>query len=258
MARNDFSSEAAENYEQKCLCVLVLDSSGSMNKIVDKSSCVTTGRTAFVDGKLYDVVEGGISRLDKLNEGLQSFYSDIVDDVTTSQRLEVAIISFNDTATTILEPALAENFTMPTIIAKGGTSLADAMNEAIELVEARKNWYKETGQKYYRPWIVLMSDGEPNEDQDIDALAQRLKQDIESKHYTFLPIGVEDADMDMLQSLASDDMPAMKLSSAKFGSFFKWLSASMSTVVANQPESTRDLIKETGDWMEAFTIGDSL
>ena len=30
MAKNDFSSEVAENYEQKCLCVLVLDVSGSM------------------------------------------------------------------------------------------------------------------------------------------------------------------------------------------------------------------------------------
>ena len=31
MAKNDFSAEAAENYEQKCLCVLVLDVSGSMS-----------------------------------------------------------------------------------------------------------------------------------------------------------------------------------------------------------------------------------
>ena len=31
MAKNDFSAESAENYEQKCLCVLVLDVSGSMS-----------------------------------------------------------------------------------------------------------------------------------------------------------------------------------------------------------------------------------
>ena len=59
MAKNDFSSEVAENYEQKCLCVLVLDVSGSMH------------------GK----------RIDELNKGLQDFYNEISADETTSQRL---------------------------------------------------------------------------------------------------------------------------------------------------------------------------
>lgn len=54
MAKNDFHAEFAENYEQKCLCVLVLDVSGSMsgNPIRD------------------------------LNKGLQDFYNDIVSDET--------------------------------------------------------------------------------------------------------------------------------------------------------------------------------
>ena len=51
MATNNFSAEFAENYEQKCLCVLVLDVSGSMNEIVDDSNVVSTGRTIYVDGK---------------------------------------------------------------------------------------------------------------------------------------------------------------------------------------------------------------
>ena len=49
MAKNDFSSEVAENYEQKCLCVLVLDVSGSM----------------------------GGSPIQELNNGLQDFYNEI-------------------------------------------------------------------------------------------------------------------------------------------------------------------------------------
>ena len=68
MAKNDFSSEVAENYEQKCLCVLVLDLSGSMNEIVDDSTAVATGQTIYVDGKNYNIVTGGISKLDNLVE----------------------------------------------------------------------------------------------------------------------------------------------------------------------------------------------
>lgn len=40
MAKINFSAEVAENYEQKCLCVLVLDISGSMNEIVNESNIV--------------------------------------------------------------------------------------------------------------------------------------------------------------------------------------------------------------------------
>ncbi len=64
MNSKDFSAEVAENYEQKCLCVLVLDTSGSMNEIVDNSNAVETGRKLYVDGQTYDIVEGGISKLD--------------------------------------------------------------------------------------------------------------------------------------------------------------------------------------------------
>ena len=96
MAKNDFSAESAENFEQKCLCVLVLDVSGSMREIVDKSNIQYTGETVFVDGNRYKIVSGGISKLDLLNEGLRNFYDEICADVTTSQRLELCIITFND------------------------------------------------------------------------------------------------------------------------------------------------------------------
>ena len=74
MAKNDFSTESAVNYEQKCLCVLVLDVSGSMREVVD-GNVTLTGRKEMIDGQLYDIVEGGITKLDGLNEGLKDFYN---------------------------------------------------------------------------------------------------------------------------------------------------------------------------------------
>ena len=79
MAKNDFAAEAAQNFEQKCLVVLVLDVSGSMT------------------------LE---NRIDELNKGLQEFYEDISNDETTSQRLEISIITFNHIVKTIQEHIL--------------------------------------------------------------------------------------------------------------------------------------------------------
>ena len=254
MAKNDFSAEVAENYEQKCLCVLVLDVSGSMNELVDNTGVVHTGKTVSVDGKVYNVVEGGISKLDNLNEGLEAFYDEIGEDETTSQRLELAVITFNDTVNVIQEPSLISNCTAPELEADGETALVDAVEEAIDLVDARKKWYKETGQAYYRPWIILMTDGEPNEGQDIDFLAQKIKQDTAEKRYAFLPIGVGDANMSVLRSIQGN-IPAMKLKGAKFSEFFKWLSSSMDTVVKADEGEKVDLSDGARGWMdELFEI----
>ena len=247
MAKNDFSAESAVNYEQKCLCVLVLDTSGSMREIIG-GDVRHTGHTEMMDGKLYNIVEGGITKLDDLNNGLQEFYREIESDESTSQRLEVSLITFNDYVTTVQEPALVEGFTMPALEANGETAMVDAVNEAINKVQARKDWYKSTGQNYYRPWVILMTDGEPNSNQDVNSLASRIKADTAAKKYAFLPIGVEGANMSVLNKIAGE-IPAMSLKGAKFSQFFKWLSASI-----NATEGEKVTLADPSDWMNTFAI----
>lgn len=225
MARNDFSAEAAENYEQKCLCVLVLDVSGSMQG----------------------------EPINELNRGLQDFYTEISSDPTTSQRLEVALLTFSNDVKTVQDPALVENFSMPTLTAWGQTAMVEAVNEAMDMVAARKQWYKSTGQQYYRPWIILMTDGEPYPNQDVSALAQRIQAESAAKKFTFLPIGVQGANMDVLDQIKGD-IPPMMLKGTRFSTFFKWLSASMGTVVTAAPGQQVDLTAGPTDWMSAFTI----
>lgn len=257
MAKNDFSAESAENFEQKCLCVLVLDVSGSMREIVDKSNMHYTGETLYMDGKKYNLVTGGVMKLDLLNQGLQDFYKEIVSDETTSQRLELCLITFNDYVKVVQEPALPENVTIPKLEAEGDTALADAVNEAIDKVEARKKWYKETGQPYYRPWIILMTDGVPNKGQDIDNLAQRIKRDTAEKKYAFLPVGVEGADMEVLHKIEGSSMKATMLKGMRFAQFFKWLSASMGTVTKAEEGQKVNLSEgATGDegWINEYFV----
>jgi uncharacterized protein YegL len=252
MAKNDFSAEAAVNYEQKCLCVLVLDVSGSMREIIG-GDVRYIGKTEMIDGKLYELAEGGTTKIDDLNNGLQNFYREISDDDSTSQRLEVSLITFSDKVTTVQDPALVEKFTMPVLRANGETALVDAVNAAIKLVQDRKNWYKSTGQNYYRPWIILMTDGEPDEGQDVSGLARNIKADTDAKKYVFLPIGVQGANMSVLNQIAGN-IPAMPLQGAKFSQFFKWLSASMGTVVKAE-EGQQVSFGNSNDWMDIiYTI----
>ena len=51
-----------------CLC---LDTSYSMGAIIDPENTSFTGKTIFKDGQNWDIVEGGTSRIAKLQEGVE-------------------------------------------------------------------------------------------------------------------------------------------------------------------------------------------
>jgi uncharacterized protein YegL len=193
------------------------------------------------------------SAIQELNEGLKSFYRDIQADSTTSNRLEVSIVTFNDLVQTIVQPSLVSKFTVPTLSASGGTLLVDGVQEGIKISRLRKNWYKQTGQPYYRPWIILMTDADPDHRQSLSGLATEIKQGMANKEFFFLAIGVQSADMSKLKTIADPSMPAMKLQGLKFSEFFKWLSASMTTVT-NSKDGSMVNLPNPAEWMVGFTI----
>lgn len=223
---NEFKTESPENYEQKCCCALVLDVSGSM------------AGSAIIE----------------LNEGLQEFYKDIQADSTTANRLEVAVVEFSDNVNTLIDPSLATNFSMPHLTTKGSTKLVDGVREGIRVVLSRKAWYKQTGQPYYRPWVILITDGAPDSDQDVNGVASEIRNSMSNKEFFFFAIGVQGADMNMLTNISDPSMPPAKLQGLKFSEFFKWLSASMTTVT-NSKDGDKVNLPSPTDWItKPFTV----
>ncbi|GAB4395183.1 MAG: VWA domain-containing protein [Microscillaceae bacterium] len=219
MAQNDFVAETPDNFEQKCLCVLVLDVSGSM-----------VGEP-----------------IAELNRGLQTFYYQIMKDETAAERLEVCLITFESKIRCVQEPALLRHFQMPALQAGGSTRLAEAVKEAIIKVNYRKIWYRKTGQPYYRPFIFLFTDGEADADQDLEQLMFEINQGVNEKKFTFFPIGVQEANMEMLRYIAHPNTPPMKLMGLNFVEFFQWLSNSVGVITHSQ-EGVIQPLPEIGSW----------
>ena len=228
-----FAGESAVNQEMKCLCVFVLDVSGSMRG----------------------------EKLNALNQGIKDFYAEIQEGDSVSEKLidqlEIAVIQYDEEVQILRNPALLEEEEQaPTLTERGSvTETVMAMEEAIRIVEERKAWYKETGQKYYRPWIVVMTDGEPYGERasaaDIDAISARVASDSAAKKYFMMGIGVGEANMELLSRMCGKALP---LSGTKFTEFFKWLSNSLS-MVSTSKEGEKVSIKEGADsWMDSFEI----
>lgn len=213
--------ESPDNFEQKCLCTLVLDVSGSMS-----------GRP-----------------INELNKGLQEFYDIVKQDFVASLRLEVSIITFGDQVLMIQKPDLIDNFSMPVLTTNGSTPMADAVRMAIKQTQQRKEWYKTTGQPYYRPWIILITDGEPDRDQDMETLSKEILKGVDNKNFLFYAVGVQGYNHQKLASVCHPSTPPLPLKELRFSEFFKWLSASI-TMVTHSKDGDKLQLPSVNGWTQ--------
>jgi uncharacterized protein YegL len=194
--------EFAVNPDPRCACVLLLDTSGSM------------------DG-------GPISAL---NQGLQAFQEDIQNDPLAKRRIELAIVTFGGSVRKEHDFVSAGNFVAPTLVAGGGTPMGEAIALGVQLVKDRKAEYKSNGVPYYQPWIFLITDGAPGD--DWQSAATMIKAEMSAKALTCFAVGVEGANMDILSSITPR---ALKLDGLKFKELFLWISQSQKRVSASKP-----------------------
>jgi uncharacterized protein YegL len=192
----------ADNPEPRCPCVLLVDTSGSMSG----------------------------ERIDALNAGLDTFRDDLLRDALASRRIELAIVTFSSGARIVQDFVTVDRFEPPELCAGGQTHMAAGIAQALNLVDSRKSVYKENGIAYYRPWIFMVTDGQPEGETDDLVLqaAQQIKERESSKKVAFFAVGVEGANMSRLAQLTVRQ--PVKLKGLKFSDMFVWLSASMQTI----------------------------
>ena len=115
------------------------------------------------------------------------------------------------------------------------------MRQAIRIVEERKDYYKKTGQKYFRPWVVCITDGFPDDNQDVEGLKNEIYAGVENKKFVFIALGTATANFEILKKISHPSFPPMELYGLKFSDFFQWLSESLSAVTHSKTGDTIDL-----------------
>lgn len=195
--------------------VLCLDTSGSMSQFI-----------------------GGTRPIDELNSGLQKFYDSIRADEMALYSAEIAIVTFGNKGVQTLQnfELLNDIVNPPSLIASGLTPMSEAVELAISMLDKRKEEYKNAGVEYFQPWLVLMTDGKP----DNRTSAQNVGRDcvtlIEQKKLVIFPIAIgNEADLSCLNFFTVKDRKPLKLQGLNFGNFFQWLSASISSTSTSSP-----------------------
>lgn len=191
-------------------------------------------------------------RIDELNQGIELFYDAIKNDEVALYSAEISIVTFDDKATQLVDFASLElQPTPPKLTASGLTYMGEGVNLALDLLEQRKKEYQDKGVDYYQPWLVLMTDGEPNGDaSEFSRAVSRTISLIDNKKLTIFPIGIgSDANLNILAKF-SPNKPPLRLQGLKFKEFFTWLSQSVSKVSQSSPGEKvtldTDAIKDWG------------
>ncbi len=94
--------EFAENPESRCPCVLLLDVSGSMKG----------------------------APIDALNLGIQAFKEDLSKDTVASNRVEVALVAFDNEVVVHNDFCTIDNFNPPKLVHGGTTHMGSAVIKA--------------------------------------------------------------------------------------------------------------------------------
>ena len=209
------------NRHRRTPCVLLLDSSGSM--------------------------EG--EKIRRLNAGFRTFRDDILRNPMAAQSVELCVISFGPVQVQS-EFALLKEMPPLQLRADGVTPLKQALELAMLKVTERKRAYQEHGISYYRPWIFLLTDGEPTDGHGgFSTSYRKLLQPLqlaasERKFILFtVGVGVSDQGRQVLNELSQPfGGRCLDLDNLRFEEMFLWLSGSLSRVSQSSPGERVQLV----------------
>lgn len=212
-----------DNPTSRCPCMLVLDVSASMRG----------------------------EPINELNQGVNQFIQTVLEDDFAAYAVDLGIITFGGTVQEIVPINTVQEIEAPTLSATSNTPMGEAVNKAMQVLEKRKQKYKNSGVSYYQPWLILMSDGEPTDNYQV--IATRLRKLAETNKILVIAVGIGDrCNLNKLSEFCTAENPPKKIAGLKFQEFFKWLSQSVGEVITKSTPGVSFQATQSTDGWESF------
>jgi uncharacterized protein YegL len=173
-----------------------------------------------------------------LQQGLEAYREYLANDPEARLIVETCVIAFSDEAKVVHPFSDVGNLPKVELAAGGWTSMGAAIDLGISQIEERKAFYRAEGVDYYRPFLVLITDGAPTDlkgEGRFADCAAKLQQGAKDRKFIPLLFGTGNANFEKLKQLGGESAVVAGIDGARFGEFFQWLSKSVSGLKDSKP-----------------------
>ena len=212
MSDFDFFSKPSVEGGIKLPVCLVLDISGSMEETLRSS-------------------RGRVKKIDELNNNIEMLFDTIRNDPNANAMSDICLIGCGgDAPVVICGYSNVDKIKFQRLTAFGRTPLGASVDLALDLLQKRRRFYRDSGIEHYKPILMIMSDGMPTEypSQYIQS-AHRCSEMVNNEGLKVLPIGIGDsANLDILNLFSPKVQAKVIVNMDVFKELFRMLSKSMS------------------------------
>ncbi|NES18974.1 MAG: VWA domain-containing protein, partial [Symploca sp. SIO3E6] len=197
-------------FEPRIPVVLLLDTSASM------STCIS-----------------------QLMQGIDTFRQELMQSTLASHSVEVAMITFGDSAQIVQDFTPVESLPLPQLVASGKNAMDEAIELALNQLESRKATYKSSGIQEHSAWMLLIAGSTPNN--SWHNAGHRITQAVANRELNFFAVGIQEVDMDILSQIAPPSTPPQILDGWKFKELFHWLADALKRAARSEVGSRVNL-----------------
>jgi uncharacterized protein YegL len=140
-----------------------------------------------VSGSMGDRDGTRLTKIEELNKNYKDFLNFVRADKRARAICDLCVISFGHEVTVVNGYSNVESIRETKFTPDGPTPMGAAMKKALNLLELRRTHYKEKGIEYYKPILILMTDGEATDDYKEAAEEVSKKVKLKSGNIILLP-----------------------------------------------------------------------
>lgn len=166
--------------------------------------------------------------IDALNTGRKLLFRELQKDKVVSEISEMSEVDFADDARVVLDCAAIKTLAdAPELQQRGSyTDVGAGVSLGLELIRQRESFYIEQGLDFFAPFLLILSDGQPNHGCHLTAARECCELEAEGR-LLVLPVGIgPKADLLELARFSKKQDP-IRIEDASFGRFFQLVSTSI-------------------------------
>ena len=191
---------------------LILDTSGSMSQTMHSS-------------------RGMVVKIDELNRNIDTLLYTIQNDQNARIMSDICMIECGGLSPRVLNGYTSvDKIYFNHVVPYGKTPLGASVELALDLLSKRREYYRNNGIEHYKPILMIMSDGQPTEEEYVVYhAAQRCADAVYNDGLKVLPIGIGQAARLDILDMFSPKVKAKCIDNMDvFVKLFEMLSRSMS------------------------------